>query len=33
MTIQLTGGRHRLGELGMVRQPGPRKLDATVIAA
>ena len=33
MTIRLTGGRGRVGDLGMVRQPDPRKLDVTVITA
>ena len=33
MTIQLTGGRHRVGELGMMRQPDPRKPDVTAITA
>ena len=33
MTIQLTGERHRVGELGMMRQPDPRKPDVTAITA
>ena len=33
MTIQLTSGRQRVGELGMVRQPDPRKPDVTAITA